>query len=170
MCIRDSYYTYPIGPWKVIALNSEIGVSTGSSQYVWLQNELTQRPSACTVAIWHKPLFTSGPNQPNPAMRDFYKLLYDHNAEIVINGHDHLYERFAPQDADGRRDDARGLREFVVGTGGVPLYEFATVRPNSERQLRLHGVLKLTLSPGRYVWDFIAVDGTFMDSGTGTCH
>jgi hypothetical protein len=168
----QGYYTYMVGPWKVIALNSEIGVSAGSAQGAFLRNELTTNsPQNCTVAIWHRPLYTSGPNQPQNDMRDFFRLMFDNKGEIVISGHDHLYERFAPQNADGQRNDASGVRQFVVGTGGVPLYVFGAPRPNSETRIdKAHGVLKLTLSTGRYQWEFIAVGGAIMDSGTGTCH
>lgn len=166
----EGYYAYRVGDWKVVALNSEIAVGPGSPQYAWLRNELTTQGAACTAAIWHRPLFSSGQNGPQPQMRDLYKLLYDNNAEIVLNGHDHLYERFAPQDPDGRRDDARGLRQFTIGTGGAPLYDFVGVRPNSERQRKAYGVLRLALSTGRYQWDFIEVTGAFGDSGAGTCH
>ena len=104
-------------------------------------------------------------------MRDVWRILYAAGVDVVVNGHDHLYERFAPQDADGRLNAASGVREFVVGTGGVPFYAFGAIRPNSEKQIdKNHGVLKLTLSAGAYKWDFIAVGGAIMDSGTGTCH
>lgn len=162
------YYTYRIGSWRVIALNSEIPVRAGSAQYQWLRTELaTSVP--CTIAIWHRPLFSSGPNKDNPDMRDIYKLLYDNNADVVINGHDHLYERFAPQDADGRADSARGLRQFTVGTGGVPLYDPGPRKANSESLQKTWGVLKLALVEGSYTWDFIPVSGSH-DTGTGVCH
>lgn len=103
-------------------------------------------------------------------MQDIYRLLYDGNAEVVINGHDHLYERFAPQDANGRVDSARGIREFVVGTGGIPLYEPGPRRANSEVLLKTWGVLKLTLSEGGYAWDFVPVGSGFHDTGSGVCH
>jgi hypothetical protein len=167
----QGYYVYFVGSWRVIALNSEIGVRTGSQQAQWLRNELTTRRTPCTIAIWHRPLFTSGPNLNNPDMRDLFSLLYEFNADIVINGHDHLYERFAPQDQDGRADPARGLRQFTVGTGGVPLYDPGPRRANSEVLHKVWGVLKLTLSENRYGWEFIAVGATGpRDSGSGACH
>src|SRR5262249_11918955 len=129
---RLGYYTYMVGPWRVIALNSEIPVGVNSAQYTWLKSELSNNNVLCTMAIWHRPLFTSGPNLENADMRDIFRLLYDNNAEIVVNGHDHLYERFAPQDANGRADSARGIREFIVGTGGIALYDPGPRRPNSE--------------------------------------
>jgi hypothetical protein len=104
----QGYYVYFVGPWRIIALNSEVGVRAGSFQYLWLRNELMRNAVPCTAAIWHRPLFTSGPNRDNPDMRDIFRLLHDFRAEIVINGHDHMYERFAPQDADGGLDPVRG--------------------------------------------------------------
>lgn len=168
---RSGYYTYPVGPWRIIALNSEIGVGPASAQYAWLRGELTNNNVRCTLAIWHRPLFTSGPNLENPDMRDIFRLLYDNNADVVINGHDHLYERFAPQDPSARADSARGIREFVVGTGGIPLYDPGPRRPNSEVLLKTWGVLKLTLSEGAYAWDFIpAIASGSHDTGSGVCH
>ena len=104
-------------------------------------------------------------------MRGIFTLLYDANADLVLNGHDHLYERFAPQDADGRADPARGIRQFTVGTGGAPLYPIYGPRANSEVQGTGFGVLSLTLSSGAYQWEFVPADGTaFRDAGSGTCH
>lgn len=166
---NPGYYTYRVGPWRIIALNSEIGVGTSSGQYQWLKNELSLNVP-CTLAIWHRPLFTSGPNLENADMRDIFRLLYDGNADVVVNGHDHLYERFAPQDANGRADSARGIREFIVGTGGIPLYDAGPRRPNSEVVLKTWGVLKLTLAEGGYSWDFIPVGSGSHDTGSGVCH
>jgi len=166
------YYSYNVGSWTVFALNSEINARIGSTQYQWLRGELTATASSpCTVAIWHRPLFTSGPNLDNPQMRDVFRLLYDFKADIVINGHDHFYERFAPQDADGRADAARGIRQFIVGTGGVfPFYSPVTVKPNSQIiRNQEYGVLKLTVSDTSYAWEFITPGGV-RDSGTGACH
>jgi hypothetical protein len=105
-------------------------------------------------------------------MRDLFRILYDGGADIVITGHEHLYERFAPQDADGRPQPDRGIREFIVGTGGAPLYDFVTVAPNSERRIKSHGVLKLTLNSTSYSWEFVPVPGSTAgsDSGTANCH
>jgi calcineurin-like phosphoesterase family protein len=165
------YYSYAVGPWTVIALNSEIPSGPASPQLQWLRSELTSHPTSCTAVIWHRPLFSSGRNGDNPDMIDVWRALYDLNVEIVINGHDHSYERFAQQDPDGRPDPARGIREFVVGTGGAPLYEFPRVRANSEVRSATWGVVRFTLATGSYSWEFVPVDGSsFHDSGTGTCH
>ena len=102
-------------------------------------------------------------------MREFWRMLYAAGVDIIVNGHDHLYERFAPQDPDGFPDPARGIRQFTVGTGGAPLYDFVTVRANSETRIKAFGVLKLTLEADSYQWEFIPVSGGG-DSGTGSCH
>lgn len=137
----------------------------------WLRAELSSRRSACTAVLWHRPLFSSGRNGNNPDMRDVWRTLYEFNVDLVINGHDHTYERFAPQDPDGRPDAVRGIREFIVGTGGAPLYEFANIRANSEVRAATWGVAVFTLTGGGYRWEFVPVDGaTFRDSGSGPCH
>jgi hypothetical protein len=165
------YYSYAVGPWKVIALNSEIPSGTGSAQMDWLVNELATTGASCTAVYWHRPLFSSGRHGDNPDMRVVWRTLYQFNVDLVIGGHDHTYERFAPQDPDGRFDPARGIREFVVGTGGAPLYEFPNVRPNSEVRAAVWGVAAFTLGPGGYQWEFVPVEGqTFHDSGSGSCH
>jgi hypothetical protein len=165
------YYSYGAGPWRVIALNSEIPGGPGSMQLQWLRSELGFSPSACTMVYWHKPLFTSGPNGPNRDMREIWRTLYEFNVDLVVNGHDHLYERFAPQDPDGRADPARGIRQLTVGTGGGALYTPITSAPNTEAIGIVHGVLKLTLSGDGYQWEFIGVPGaSFSDSGVGKCH
>jgi acid phosphatase type 7 len=165
------YYSYSVGSWRIITLNSEVPSLNGSPQMDWLKSELTSKKSTCTAVIWHRPLFSSGRNGDNPDMRDVWRTLYDNNVDVVINGHDHTYERFAPQDPDGKADPARGIREFVVGTGGAMLYEFTHVNPNSEARGAAWGVAQFTLNDGSYSWQFIPVDGaSFTDSGAGTCH
>jgi acid phosphatase type 7 len=165
------YYNYMVGPWAVIALNSEIPAGPGSAQLIWLRSELAGNPSFCTAVIWHRPLFSSGPHGDNADMRDVWRTLYEFNVDVVINGHDHSYERFAPQDPDGRFDPARGIREFVVGTGGAPLYQFAGIRPNSEVRASAWGVAAFTLTGMGYEWEFVPVAGeSFHDAGAGTCH
>lgn len=167
------YYSYDLGGWHIIVLNSQCsevgGCGPGSPQYEWLKNDLATHQSPCTLAYWHHPLFSSGPHGNNPEVRPFWELLYAAGAEIVLNGHDHDYERFAPQDPSGN-PAPDGIVEFVVGTGGGNLYSFGTVKPNSlVRNNTDHGVLKLTLRPDGYDWEFISVSGRFSDSGTGAC-
>jgi Calcineurin-like phosphoesterase len=172
------YYSYELGAWHIIALNGECkeigGCQTGSPEEQWLREDLRAHPAACTLAYWHEPLFSSGAEHGNsPAYKDFWRDLYSANATIVLNGHDHDYERFAPQDPDGQADPPRGIREFVVGTGGNHERRFAAVpQPNSEvRMTGTFGVLKLTLHPHGYDWEFIPQAGkAFHDSGSGACH
>jgi hypothetical protein len=149
-----------------------IGTGNGSPQAAWLRADLAANTSRCTIVYWHYPLFSSGAEVADGAgMRDIWRILYSAGVEIVINGHEHFYERFAPQDPDGRLDTARGMREFIVGTGGVNLfYPVRAIAPNSERQItNTWGVLKFTLDSNSYRWDFIPVSGAG-DSGIGTCH
>ena len=168
----DGYYAYSLGAWRVLALNSEVAVSAGSPQAAWLRAELSALPAGgCAVAYWHRPFMSSGPNGDNVDMRDLFTILYSGGVEIVVAGHDHLYERFQPVDANGQSDPARGIRQFVVGTGGTPLSSPTRVRPGSESQGVAWGVIRFELSPGGYRWEFVPVDGaTFRDSGFGTCH
>jgi acid phosphatase type 7 len=165
------YYSYDLGSWHIVTLNGNVSMKAGSAQANWLRQDLEANRASCTLAYWHQPLFSSSVNGSNPASRDVWQLLYDYGAEVVMNGHDHLFERFAPQDPSGRRDDARGIRQFTVGTGGCYLYDVVQLQPNSEVRGKAHGVLKLTLRGDGYDWQFVPAAGeTFSDSGTGTCH
>jgi len=174
---KRGYYSYELGSWHIVVLNSECrdvgGCDAGSPQVKWLRSDLAAHPVACTLAYWHKPLFSSGSAHGNDLeMKPLWNALYDANADVVIGGHDHNYERFAPQNPDGRSDAARGIREFVVGTGGKNHRPILLSKPNSEvRNANAFGVLKLTLRSGAYDWQFIAEAGKlFTDSGTGNCH
>jgi acid phosphatase type 7 len=164
------YYSHELGNnWHAIALNSNISVSEGSPQGQWLKADMAANTKKCTIAYWHHPLFTSGPNGPQTYMRDFWRMMYNANVDIILSGHDHLYERFAPQDQDGRPDPQRGIRQFTVGTGGALLYDFVRTSANSEVRLKAFGVLKLTLLTDTYQWDFIPLSGAG-DSGSFACH
>ncbi len=167
------YYSYDLGAWHIVSLNSNVSMSAGSAQEVWLRADLAASTKTCTIAYWHHPRFSSGSNHGSSTQSaGVWQALYDAGAEIVISGHDHEYERFAPQTPGAAADPARGIREFIVGTGGAGLYSFATPLPNSEvRDNTSFGVLKLTLSDGSYTWEFIPIAGdSFTDSGSGTCH
>jgi hypothetical protein len=167
----DGYYSYTVGPWRVYALNSEVPSGAGSRQLEWLRQELAARPTSCTAAYWHRPLFSSGSNGDNYDMRDLWRTLYDANVDLIFNGHDHIYERFAPQDPDGRPDPQRGMRQFILGTGGASLNPLVTVRGNSEARAAVWGVTIFTLSTGSYQWEFVPAGGApFRDSGFGSCH
>jgi hypothetical protein len=167
------YYSYDLGDWHVLALNSNIARGAGSAQEKWLRADLAASTKPCTVAYWHHPRFTSGAGHPpDRSVAALVQALYDYNAEIVIAGHDHNYERFAPQNPSGQADPARGIRHFVVGTGGASHSGFTTPIPNSEvRNGNTFGVLKLTLHTNGYDWQFVPEAGrSFTDSGQGTCH
>jgi hypothetical protein len=168
---QRGYYSFDIGAWHIVSLNSNAEASPGSAQYTWLQADLAASTSLCTLAYWHHPVFSSGPHGNNPRMREIYRLLHSKGVELVLVGHDHVYERFAPQDADGQADPVRGVRSFTVGTGGAPLYSWYTIRPNSEfRDNSSHGVLRLTLSESSYRWAFVPVTGDTRDEGSAQCH
>jgi acid phosphatase type 7 len=167
------YYSYNRGSWHIVVLNSncwEVSCKTGSAQETWLKADLASHPSACTLAYFHYPRFSSTRSQSSVA--PFWKDLYEAGAEVVLSGHTHNYERFAPQRPDGALDRATGIREFVVGTGGAHHHSFNTIQPNSQvRNATTYGVLKLTLHPSSYEWKFVPVAGkTFTDSGTTSCH
>lgn len=165
------YYSYTLGAWQVVVLNSNIAADANSPQAKWLRDELTAKPATCTLAMWHHPRFSSGRHGNDERFTDLWRILYAHRAEVVLNGHDHLYERFAPQTPDGKADSERGLRQFTVGTGGAMVYAFMTIRPNSEKRMtNTWGVLKLTLAPTSYEWEFIPIEpDAGADRGEGWC-
>ncbi|KAB1143520.1 DNRLRE domain-containing protein [Streptomyces luteolifulvus] len=170
------YYSFDLGTWHVVALNSNCSIvscSAGSAQEQWLRNDLAASTKPCTVAYWHHPRYTSGSSHgPNTAVQPLYQALYDNDAEVIVTGHNHNYERFAPMNATGGLDNTRGIRQFVAGMGGTGLGGFGTIQPNSEvRNSSTWGVLKLTLHSGSYDWQFVPQAGkTFTDSGTNACH
>jgi hypothetical protein len=173
----DGYYSYELGAWHIVVLNSECvdvgGCGPGSRQETWLRADLAAHPVSCTLAYWHKPLFSSGGAHGNDLeVTPLWQALYDAGADVVIGGHDHNYERFALQNPRGVADPVHGIREFVVGTGGKNLRPFGTVKANSEaRTNEAFGVLKLTLRPASYDWQFISQQGkAFTDSGSTKCH
>jgi Calcineurin-like phosphoesterase len=170
------YYSYNLAAWHIVVINSNCshigGCRAGSPEERWLRLDLATHRALCTLAYWHKPLFTSGPpHSGDPELRAFWQDLYRAGADVILNGHNHQYERFAPQNPSGGFDPHRGIREFVVGTGGSPLDPFREIKPNSQaRNATTYGVLKLTLEPGSYRWRFLATPGhAFTDSGSGTC-
>jgi hypothetical protein len=170
------YYAYDLGAWRVYALNSMCdktgGCGPDSPMVGWLKNDLAANPRKCSLAYFHHPLFSSGEHGNQSKMRATWNALYAQGAEVVLGGHDHSYERFAPQRPDGTLDRKRGIREFVVGTGGGSHYPFGTVKANSQvRNATTYGVIKLTLNPTRYEWEFVPETGeSFTDSGSKRCH
>ncbi len=169
------WYAYDRGAWRIYALNSNCaeigGCWVGSRQQRWLAADLAAHPHGCVLAYWHHPYFSSGFHGNDIELRGLWKTLQAAGAEVVLNGHDHDYERFAPQTWQGQADPTHGIREFVVGTGGTGLRPFQAVKPNSEvRSSTAHGVLRLRLHDGLYRWRFISTDGAFSDTGTTSCH
>jgi 3',5'-cyclic AMP phosphodiesterase CpdA len=170
------YYSFNLGNWHLIALNSNCefvgGCNAGSPQEKWLKADLKANSKACTLAFWHHPRFSSGLHGNNKALDIFWRDLYAARAELVLSGHDHDYERFAPQGLNDTVDLKQGIRQFVIGSGGKNLYPFKTVRANSEvRNNDTYGILKLTLQPQGYTWDYKPIPGSdFTDQGKATCH
>jgi hypothetical protein len=175
------YYSYDLGAWHIVVLNTNCdspgvgGCAVGTPQEVWLRQDLSEHASSCIVAYGHHALFSSGifkSHAVHPELKPFWEDLYAAHADLVLAGHEHTYERFDPQDPEGRSDPQHGIREIVVGTGGrshdvlgVPMANSAV--QNSET----YGVLKLTLSPQGYTWEFLPEQGkSFHDSGAGVCH
>ena len=171
------YYSYNRGAWHIVALNSQCayveggGCDPGSQMLTWLKDDLTAHPSRCTLAYFHKPLFSSGYSRGNPVVKPLWDVLYAARADVIVSGHDHIYERFARQTPGGVLNTSRGIREFVVGTGGAELGGFNhTARHSQVRNANTRGVLKLRLSSTSYSWKFVHVAGkTFTDSGTTSC-
>ena len=175
------YYSYELGDWHIVVLNTNCyvkelgGCGAGSPQETWLKEDLAKRPTACILAYGHHALFSSGvfkKHAVHPELKQLWEDLYAAHADVVLAGHEHSYERFALQDPEGKSDPANGIREIVVGTGGRSHDLLGFAEANSEvREWDTFGVLKLTLSPGKYAWEFIPEEGkNFHDVGTGACH
>ena len=175
------YYSYELGDWHIVVLNTNCyvkglgGCGPGSPEETWLKEDLRARPNACILAYGHHALYSSGlfkKHAVHPELKTLWQDLYASHADLVLAGHEHSYERFAPQDPDGNVDEKNGIREIVAGTGGRSHDLLGFAMPNSEvREWDTYGVLKLTLSKGKYTWEFIPEEGkTFRDSGSGTCH
>lgn len=171
------YYSLALGSWHIVSLDSNLAPAEHAAQLEWLRADLAAHPARCTLAFWHHPLYSSGGHGSIPKMRDAWRLLQEAGAELVLSGHDHDYERFAPQDADGRLDRAHGMRQFVVGTGGAYPTPFLLTVDNSEmRDSGRTGVLRLRLLDGRYEWEFLESDRLTTlglpepDRGSDACH
>jgi len=177
------WYRFDAGTWRIYVLDSTrcwrpsagaaSGCAAGSPQYRWLKADLVAHPHACVMAVWHHPRFSSWRHGSTTAPRPLLRLLYRKGAELVVNGHDHAYERFSPATPDGMPDLNHGIRQIIAGTGGAPLHVFGqTLAPNSVfRDDTHHGVLRLDLATYGYTWTFLqAPDGQTLDSGTGGCH
>jgi hypothetical protein len=171
------WYSYDVGKWHVVSLNSEILYRrefTGliNAQEAWLRDDLKKNSKACTMAYWHRPLFSSGWHGDSPQTKEFWDILYENGVDLVVNGHEHDYERFLPQSPLGIPDSVKGIEEIVVGTGGAELREFGSnIAPNSVSQITgHHGVLKLTLGDDEYRHAFIDTQGRVWDEGGRKCH
>lgn len=178
---RRGYYSFELGAWHVVSLNSDLHGAADAAQLLWLKDDLARHRARCTLAYWHAPLYSSGGHAASAHMRAAWQALYAAGADVVLSGHDHDYERFAPQDADGRADALHGIRQFVAGTGGAFLTPMRWPRPHSEvRDNSHHGVLQLVLADGRYAWDFLSADDghaapdypppALRDTGAAACH
>ena len=168
------YYMYRKGTWQVFSLNSNTE-SERRAQLEWLERELeAPGASTCTVAYFHHPLFSSGSHgvvPPLPVVADLWRALYRAGADVIISAHEHFYERFGPQTAEGAPDLPFGIRQFIVGTGGAPLTQPVRRVANSELVLSSFGVLRLTLDTQSYRWEFLSSEGgAILDAGTGRCH
>lgn len=168
----QGYYSYDLGAWHIVALNSSASTRPGSPQERWLRADLAASTRRCTLAYWHFPRWSSGPHGNHGGVEPLWRALYEAGAEVVIQAHDHTYERFAPMGPNGTPDPERGLRSFVVGTGGARLYPLLRRTRGSEFRFNdAHGVIRLVLHPDRYEWSFRAVArATPIDSGSGGCH
>jgi hypothetical protein len=175
----EGYYSYEVGSWHVIVLNSNCpqvadGCDAGSPQEQWLKADLAAHQTACTIAYFHHPRFSSGVNGNKTFVAPFWSDLYKAGAEVVLSGHDHSYERFAPQNPSGVADPDQGIREFVVGTGGAGFTAFKTVQDNSQKRIaNTNGVLKMTLHPDSYEWKFLTAPGETVADSSGSaqpCH
>jgi hypothetical protein len=164
------YYSFDLGSWHIIAINSNLPGGSGSPQERWLRADLAANRSSCTLAFWHRPRFSSGGNGNGPSITALWRALYDYHADVVLAGNDHDYERFAPQTPDGVKA-ANGIREFVVGTGGASHGSAGPRAANSEVfNNDTFGLLRLELHDGSYDWRFVPEPGKqFSDSGHGSC-
>lgn len=167
---RLGYYSFGAAEWTVFMLNTNVPHGRNSQQYAYVRSVMQQSPTRCTMAVMHHPFDSSGPNGPTPTLRDMWELMYNLGAEVVIAGHDHVYERIGPVDASQRRDDAKGIRQFTVGTGGASLYNRARTALQSEVFILNYGMLRLKLDPALYEWQFMDLNGNVLDRGLNVCH
>lgn len=169
---RRGYYSFDLGTWHIISLNSYLQPQQHAAQLNWLKADLERHKTHCTLAFWHHPVYSSGGHGNTPRMGDIWKALYEANVDVVLAAHEHNYERFAPQGPTGDQDPVRGIRQFVVGTGGAQLTPLWFSKPNSEiADNSVHGVLKMVLKETGYEWEFLPVEaGRFTDRGATLCH
>jgi len=168
------YYSFDLGEWHIVGLNSNCGYlpcGPSSEQVAWLKEDLITNQKICTLAFWHVPRWNSGPAKQANWVQSFWDELYEAGADVIVNGHDHHYERTGKIDAKGYPDKQKGIVEFIVGTGGAGHYYLDDPFPFSEKMIfGEFGVLKLTLESNRYQWQFINVEGVVLDEGSNDCH
>lgn len=174
---RKGYYSFDLGEWHIVALNSEIARNSRYSaeerkaQEDWLREDLKNKSKKCTLAYWHHPRFASSYHGNDPLLTSLYTILYEADADVILTGHEHVYERFLPQSPAGVRDTVKGIPQWVIGTGGGTLRGFNTPAPNSASRIEGHfGILKMTLGKEGYQWAFIDTQRRIWDPGTGQCH
>lgn len=171
--VAQPWYAATFGSWRFLMLDSNCefigGCEKGSAEYQWVKQQLATHSGRCVAAVWHHPRWSTGPHGDNASVAELFGLLRRRHVDLLLTGHDHDYQRFFPSDARGTRD-RDGVTEFVVGTGGAALYDFASTSPLiAARSSASHGVLKLRLSDSGYRWKFLATSGTFSDSGAAKC-
>ncbi len=169
---RRGYYSFDLGSWHIISLNSNVDMAKGSVQEAWLRADLlANRSKPCTLAFWHHPRFSSGVTHGNDARSaDVWNALFEFNADVVLVGHDHIYERFGPQDPLANTNPLKGIRQFVIGTGGADLLPEGVLKANSEvRIANVFGITKFELGDGKYTWVFLSESGAVADSGAANC-
>jgi hypothetical protein len=164
---HGGYYSYDVGDWHLIALNSEV---RSAAETRWLRADLHRDHHKCELAYWHEPRWSSGiVHGGTTAVAGWWRILYRAGVDVVLNGHEHNYERFARMSPGGRRS-RRGIREFVVGTGGEGLYQLGSAARGSERRLVAFGVLSMNLRSSSYAWRFVKTTGGVGDRGSTSCH
>jgi acid phosphatase type 7 len=167
---KAGYYSKSVNGWLIVSLNSNVDATATSAQYKWLADKLTANQDACVLAVWHHPIFSSSSRGGTTKMRELFDLLASKNADLVLQGHEHQFERFQPATGDGLVNASKGLVSMVVGTGGAALYDFvATAHPASQTRIKEFGVLQLDLSATSVVWKFVNVGQKVLDSGSLAC-
>jgi len=167
---RLGFYSFRAAEWTIFMLNSNVPIGRNSAQFAYVRGVMQQAPTRCTMAVMHHPFDSSALNGPTPTLRELWELMYNLGADVVIAGHDHVYERFAPVDASQKRDDSKGIRQFTVGTGGAALYNRVRSAQMSEMFINNYGMLRLKLDPALYEWQFMDMNGNVLDRGLNVCH
>jgi hypothetical protein len=166
---KPGYYRRVVNGWQLYFLNSNCSKVSCAAQQAWLDSQMTAHPSTCSLIAFHHPRFSSGEHGSNAGMREFWDIAYRHRADVALSGHDHDYERFDPMNADGVVQPGRGIQQFVSGGGGRSLYPQQSTVPGSQKFISAFGVLKLSLRPSGYSWEFLDTTMAVRDSGSADC-